>query len=78
MSRTTALRTFLVGAPLVFAAILTQHPMGAGDFFEEISANVDAWLAVHYAAAVFFPLMALVVWLLVRDVPGRAAIMARM
>jgi hypothetical protein len=74
MTRTTA---FLVGAPLAFAALLTRHPMGAGDFYTQVSDNVDAWLAVHYGAAVLFPLMALVLWRLIRDVPGRAATVAR-
>ena len=73
MSRTTALRAFLVGAPLAFAALLTQHPMGTGDIFTGVSENVTPWLAVHYGAAVLFPLMALVVWLLIRDLSGRAA-----
>jgi hypothetical protein len=77
MSRTTALRVFLVGVPLAFAAVLTQHPMGTGDFFTEVSENVTAWLAVHYAAAVLFPLMALVIWTLIRGLEGRAATIAR-
>jgi hypothetical protein len=77
MSRTTALRAFLVGVPLAFAAVLTQHPMGTGDFFTEVSENVTAWLAVHYAAAVLFPLMALVIWTLIRGLEGRAATIAR-
>ena len=34
------------------------------------------WLAVHYAAAILFPLMALVVWLLIRGLRGRAATVA--
>jgi hypothetical protein len=77
MTRSTAIRAFVVGAPLPFAALLTQHPMGGGDLFELVSANTGAWLAIHYAGAVFFPLMALVVWLLIRDLPGRAATIAR-
>ena len=77
MTRTTALRAFLVGAPLAFAALLTRHPMGAGDFFTEVSADVDAWLAVHYGGAILFPLMALVVWQLIRGLRGRAATVAR-
>jgi hypothetical protein len=77
MSRTTAIRAFVLGAPLAFAALLTWHPMGTGDLFDEVSANVTPWLMVHYGGAVFFPLMALVVWLLIRDVPGRAATVAR-
>jgi hypothetical protein len=77
MSRTTAIRAFVVGAPLPFAALLTQHPMGGGDMFEAVSRDAGTWLAIHYAGAVFFPLMALVVWLLIRGIPGRAATIAR-
>jgi hypothetical protein len=77
MSRQTALRAFLIGAPLPFAALLTQHPMGTGDLFTEISGKVTPWLTIHYAGAVFFPLMALVIWLLIRDTSGRAATIAR-
>jgi hypothetical protein len=77
MSRTTALRAFLVAAPLPFAALLTQHPMGTGDLYTEVAANLTPWLAIHVAGAVFFPLMALVIWLLIRDLPGRAATVAR-
>jgi hypothetical protein len=77
MSRTTAIRAFVLGAPLAFAALLTRHPMGTGDIFDEVSANVTPWLTVHYGGAVFFPLMARVVWLLIRDLPGRAATVAR-
>jgi hypothetical protein len=77
MSRTTAIRAFVIGAPLPFAALLTQHPMGGGDMFELVSEQVGTWLTIHYAGAVFFPLMALVVWLLIRDLAGRAATIAR-
>ena len=42
-----------------------------------MSENVTAWLAVHYGAAALFPLMAFVVWLLIRDLRGRAATVAR-
>ena len=77
MSRTTALRGFLIGAPLAFAALLTQHPLGTGDMYTEVSRNVTPWLIVHYGGAVFFPLMALVIWLLIRDLSGRAATIAR-
>jgi hypothetical protein len=77
MSRTTALRAFLVAAPLPFAALLTQHPMGGTDLYTEVAANLTPWLAIHYAGIVFFPLMALVVWLLIRDISGRAATIAR-
>ena len=68
---------FMVGAPVAFGALLTQHPMGTGDFFTAAAENATPWLAVHLAGAVLFPAMALVVWLLLRDVPGRAATVAR-
>lgn len=77
MTSPTARRAFLVGAPLAFAALLTLHPMGGADFHAGIAAAVERWLAVHFGAAVLFPLMAYVVWLLLRDVPGRAATVAR-
>jgi hypothetical protein len=66
-----------VGAPLPFAALLTQHPMGGVDLYTEVSTNLTAWMTIHYAGIVFFPLMALVVWLLIRDLTGRAATIAR-
>jgi hypothetical protein len=77
MTRTTAIRAFVVGAPLPFAALLTQHPTGGGDLYELVSDNLTAWLAIHYSGALFFPLMALVIWTLIRGLPGRAATIAR-
>jgi hypothetical protein len=77
MTLTTAHRAFLVGAPVAFAALLTLHPMGTGDLFDEVSRSVTPWLIVHYGGAVGFPAMALVIWLLIRDLPGRAATIAR-
>jgi len=70
-------RAFLVGAPLAFAALLTLHPMGTGSMFDAVSENVTRWLIVHYGGAIGFPAMALVIWLLIRDLPGRAATIAR-
>ena len=66
-----------MAAPLAFAALLTQHPNGGSDFYTEVANNLTPWFAVHYGAAVLFPAMALVVWVLIRDLPGRAAKVAR-
>lgn len=68
---------FMVGAPVAFGALLTQHPMAAGDFFDGVSDNVTPWLMVHLGGAVLFPAMALVVWLLIRDLSSRPATVAR-
>ena len=62
----------MVVAPLVFAALLIAHPMG-DTFYEAASEHNTAWLTVHVGAAVFFPLMAAVVWYLLRGADGRAA-----
>ena len=51
--------------------------MGGDDFAALVSENLTPWLAVHYGAAVLFPLMGYVIWQLIRDLPGRAATVAR-
>jgi len=73
----TAQRALLVAAPLAFAALLMLHPTGGGDFAVLVSENLTAWLAVHYGAAVLFPLMGYLLWVLIADLPGRAATVAR-
>ena len=77
MPSTTPRSAFLIAAPLAFAALLMLHPMGGDDFATLVSENLTPWLAVHYGAAVLFPLMGYVIWLLIRDLPGRAATVAR-
>jgi len=77
MSSTTTRAALLVGAPLAFAALLMLHPTGGGDFATLVSENLTPWLTVHYGAAVLFPLMGYVVWVLIRDLHGRAATVAR-
>lgn len=77
MTSTTARRGFLIATPLAFAALLMLHPTGGGDFSALVSENANRWLALHVVSAALFPLMGLVIWLLVRDIPGRAATVAR-
>jgi hypothetical protein len=77
MSTTTTRAWLLIGAPLAFAALLKFHPMQEGDFFTGVSENLTPWLAVHFGAAALFPLMAYVIWVLIRDLRGRAATTAR-
>ena len=69
-------RAWMIVAPLVFAALLIAHPMG-DTFYAAASEHNTAWLTVHVGAAVFFPLMAAVVWCLLRGLDGRAALVAR-
>lgn len=77
MTTTTARRAFLIGTPLAFAALLLLHPTGGDSFYTLVSENVNRWLALHVASAALFPLMGYALWLLVRDLPGRAAKVAR-
>lgn len=78
MSSSTTRSALLLGAPLAFAALLMLHPMGGGDFATLVSDNLTPWLAVHYAGVVLFPLMGYVLWVLIRDLRGRAATVARL
>ena len=42
-----------------------------------MSENVTPWLIVHYGGAIGFPRWRSSIWLLIRDLPGRAATIAR-
>jgi hypothetical protein len=77
MPLSTPHRVALIAAPVAFAALLMLHPTGGGDFATLVADNLTAWLAVHYGAAVLFPLMGYLLWVLVRDLPGRGVTVAR-
>ncbi len=69
---------FLIGVPLAWAVLLLFHPTGDGeDLYPVVSDEVNAWLTVHVGTMVFVPLMAAVVFLLLRGVEGRVAQVSR-
>ena len=69
---------FLVGVPVAWAILLLFHPTGDGDEFYPIVADeTTAWVSVHVATLFFIPLMAGVVYLLLRGVEGGAARVSR-
>ena len=69
---------FLVGVPAAWGILLLFHPTGDTDgFYDVIDGNVTAWLTVHIGMAIFVPLFAAVVLLLLRGVSGRAATISR-
>lgn len=78
MSSPSAMRTFLIGVPLAFAALLMFHPIGDGDFYAAVAADPTQWLVVHIGSALLFPLMAAVAWLQIRGLGGRAAAASRL
>ncbi len=70
---------FLVGIPLAWAVLLLFHPTGGGEAvtYADVQDQVTAWLVVHLGMMVFIPLMALAVYLLLRDIEGTAARVSR-
>jgi hypothetical protein len=62
---------FLVGVPLAWAVLLLFHPGGDPDtLYQDLRDEVTATLAVHIGMMIFIPLMAVVVYLLLRGVEG--------
>jgi hypothetical protein len=62
---------FLIGVPLLWAILLLFHPGGAGDeIYLDVQAKVTRFLVVHIGMVIFIPLMAVVVYLLLRGVEG--------
>jgi hypothetical protein len=70
--------TFLIGVPLLWAILLLFHPGGEGDqIYLEVQDDVTRFLVVHIGMMLFIPLMAVVVYLLLRGVEGTAAWVSR-
>jgi hypothetical protein len=69
---------FLIGVPLLWALLLLFHPGGEGDqIYLDVQDNVTRFLVVHIGMMIFIPLMAVVVYLLLRGVEGTAAWVSR-
>ena len=72
------LLAFLIGVPLAWAVLLVFHPTGEGDdLYLELQDKVTPWMVVHIGMMIFIPLMAAVVFLLVRGIEGVAARVCR-
>jgi len=68
----------LIGVPAAWGILLLFHPVGDADgFYEVIDGNETAWLIVHLGMAIFVPLFAAVVYLLLRGVNSTAATVSR-
>jgi hypothetical protein len=67
---------FLVGVPLLWGILLLFHPVG-DDFYAAIADNLTRWMTVHLGSMLFIPLMAGVMFLLLRGIEGTAAWVAR-
>jgi hypothetical protein len=71
---------FLIGVPLLWAVLLLFHP-GGGEGTEvsyvDLQDKVTAWMVVHLGMMLFIPMMAAVLYLLLRGVEGTAARVSR-
>jgi hypothetical protein len=75
---TPAELAFLIGVPLLWAILLLFHPGGEGDqIYLDVQDDVTRFLVVHIGMMLFIPLMAVVVYLLLRGVEGTAAWVSR-
>jgi hypothetical protein len=76
LSRPTLI--FLIGVPLAWAILLLFHPKGEPDtIYQNLQDEVTRMLVVHIGMLLFIPLMAVVVYLLLRGLEGTAARVGR-
>jgi hypothetical protein len=69
---------FMIGVPLLWGILLLFHPGGEGDqIYLDARDVVTRFLVVHIGMMLFIPLMAVVVYLLLRGVEGTAAWVSR-
>lgn len=70
---------FLVGVPLAWAVLLWFHPAVARqNVYGDLRNAVSTYVIVHVGTLVFIGLMGLALYILVRDLLGRAAGISRM
>jgi hypothetical protein len=70
-------RLFLVATPLALAVVLWWHPAGGENVYEDVRADVGAWLFVHTVFLLFIPLLGLATYLLLNGLGGWAAAVSR-
>jgi hypothetical protein len=75
---TRQLVAFAIGVPLAWAVLLWFHPdVDPNHVYADLRDNVVAYQIVHVGTLVFIGLLGLALYLLVRDLPGRAAKVSR-
>lgn len=68
----------VIGAPIALAVLELWHPLFAAHADESLLPVADRWLAVHLLQLPLFALLAMSVHLLVSDIAGLAATVARL
>jgi hypothetical protein len=75
---TRPLLALTIGVPLAWAVLLWFHPdVDPNHVYADLRGDVVAYQVVHAGTLVFIGLIGLALYLLVRDVPGRAATISR-
>jgi hypothetical protein len=71
---------FLVGMPITWAVLLWFHPdvPDPDNVYEGLRDDVTAYLVVHVGMLVFIGLIGIALYMLVRDLPGKAATISRL
>jgi hypothetical protein len=70
---------FLIGVPLAWAVLLWFHPDVAPDHvYRDLREEVTIYQIVHVGTLIFIGLMGVALYLLVRDLPGKAATISRL
>ena len=70
---------FAIGVPLAWAVLLWFHPdVDRNHVYADLRDDVVAYQVVHVGTLVFIGLIGLVLYLLVRDLPGGAARISRL
>ena len=71
---------FLVGTPLAWAVLLWFHPdvPDPDNVYEGLRDEVATYQIVHVGTLIFIGLMGLALYILVRDLPGKAATISRL
>jgi hypothetical protein len=70
---------FLIGVPIAWSILLWFHPAtSADDIYGSLRDEVVTYQIVHVGTLIFIPLMGLALFMLVRDLPGRAAMVSRL
>jgi hypothetical protein len=70
---------FLLGVPLAWAALLWFHPsVERDDVYGSLRDQVTAYQIVHVGTLIFIALIGVALYLMVRDLPGRAARISRL
>lgn len=69
---------FIAGVPIAWAVLLLFHPQGdANSIYADVQDDVTPMLVVHIGMLLFIPLMAAVIYLLLRGIDSTAARVSR-